>query len=192
MGDYFQSLADVDISIRDAAEAKSRLTSWLVDREIICAELTDCVLGVPEGGHAPGANYAYALGSLRGYNDPPRLATNGMEISVGRQVYWGGDLDAVTCPRCAHRELMRPRELSRWDTAFNDAIDDWLRGGAGLVDCLGCGAPLGLNDWDWGYPWAFGGLGITFWNWDDLADTFIAEIRQLLGGHRLVYCANKL
>lgn len=63
MGDYFQSLADVEINVRAAVEAKSRLTAWLVERQIICAELTDCVLGA-DGGHAPGANYAHAVGSV--------------------------------------------------------------------------------------------------------------------------------
>ncbi|MEX7473232.1 hypothetical protein AB4Z39_26390 [Mycobacterium adipatum] len=192
MGEYFQSIVDVEIGVHEAADAKSRLTAWLVDREVIEAGLTDCVLGEPGGGHAPGANYAYALGCQRDYVDPPRLWANGMAISVGRQVYWGGDLEAVICPRCARREQMRPREQGRWDTVFNDAIDDWVRGGAGLVECVGCGAQIGLNDWDWGYPWAFGALGVTVWNWDDLADDFVAEIGQVLGGHRLVYSANKL
>lgn len=191
MGDYFQSLADVEINEPDAAEAKSRLASWLVERQIICAELTDCVLGA-DGGHAPGANYAHAIGSDPGRINPPSLASNGVSISVGRQVHWGGELEAIICPRCMHREEMTPRDQGRWDTAFNAAINDWADGGAGLVDCLGCGVPLGLNDWDWGCPWAFATLGITVWNWDDLALDFIADIRELLGGHRLVYCTNKL
>ena len=192
MGDYFQSLADVEINEQDAAEAKSRVTLWLVERQIICAELTDCVLGDPVGGHAPGANYAHAVGGDPKEINPPSLASNGMSISVGRQVYWGGDLEAVICPRCMHREAMTPRDLGRWDTTFNAAINDWVAGGAGLVDCLGCGARLGLNDWDWGYPWAFAALAVTVWNWDDLTLDFVADIRELLGGHRLVYCANKL
>jgi len=49
-----------------------------------------------------------------------------------------------------------------------------------------------LNDWDWGYPWAFGALGVKVWNWDELSPEFIAEVSEVLGGHRVVHCSYKL
>ena len=117
---------------------------------------------------------------------------NGLEIRVGRFIYWGGDLEAVVCPQCRHRESMTPREDGRWDTAFSDALDEWSAGGPGLVPCLGCGAKNGLNDWDWGYPWGFGALGVTVWNWDELGAAFIAEVSEVLCGHCLVRCSYKI
>ena len=75
---------------------------------------------------------------------------------------------------------------------FNDAIDDWLAGGRGLVACLACGADNGLNDWDWGYPWEFGALGVTAWNWDELSPDFITQVSEVLGGHRVIHCSYKI
>ncbi|CDP89537.1 MULTISPECIES: hypothetical protein [Mycolicibacterium] len=189
MGDYAQTLTDVDASDAEAPVLKQRLESWLIERGVVAAEVTDCVLGEP-GGHPPGDRYGYAIGNES--VAAPHYWTNGLIVESGRQVYWGADLEAVTCPKCGHVESMTPREQGRWDTAFDAAISEWLAGGQGFVPCLGCGAENGLNDWDWGYPWAFGALGLTVWNWDELSEGFIAEIRELLDGHRLVYCYYKL
>jgi hypothetical protein len=188
MGDWAQTLVDVEVGDDAAPELGQRLASWLIERRIVAPTLTDCVLGA-ESGHPPGENYGLAVGNPS--VEPPRWGSNGVDIDVRRQVYWGSDLEAVICPRCDFREAMTPREQSRWDTAFDDAINEWCGGGAGLVSCLGCGADNGLNEWDWGYPWAFGALGVTFWNWDHLADDFVAEIAELLG-HRLVRSSYKL
>ncbi len=189
VGDYMQTLVDVEIDDRAAVQMKQPLTSWLIGGGIIAPELTDCVLG-SEGGYAPGANYGHAIGDASAALPP--FLTNGVSIDVGRQVYWNLELEAVDCPRCGYRETLWPRELGRWDTAFNDAFNEWLDGGGGLVACGGCGVGIGLNDWDWGSPWAFSALGLTFWNWNDLSGNFIAEVREFLGGHRLVYCAFKI
>lgn len=190
VGDYAQTLVDIDIDDDIAVRMRDRVITWLVERGIIAAELTDCVLGSPEGGYAPGQNYGQAVG----YESAaiPRYRTNGMVIVAGRRGYWGGDLEAVICPRCTHRESLEPIDEGRWHTDFSAAIDQWCAGGDGLVRCVGCGMSIGLNDWDWGYPWAFSALGITFWNWDDLSETFIAELSEFLGGHRLIYCHYKL
>lgn len=171
---------------------KQRLQAWLVNKRIVGPDITDCVLS-REGGHPPAENYGYAIhGCEVDQQDPPRLGVNGMEICIGRSVYWGADLEAVICQHCRHRESMTPREEGRWDTAFNDAINEWLAGGAGLVSCLECSAKNGLNDWDWGYPWGFGALGVTVWNWDELSPEFIAEVSDVLDGHRIIYCSYKL
>jgi hypothetical protein len=103
----------------------------------------------------------------------------------------GADREAISCRRCEYQEPIAPRATSRWHSAFSDAVNDWVGGGAGLVSCLGCGADNDLNDWDWGYLGAFGAPGVTFWNWDHLSDTFIAEVGEFLG-HRLVYTFHKL
>ncbi len=178
---------DIEVGDEAAGDAGRRLTSWLVEHRIVAAKLTDCVFGA-EAGYPPGENYVHAIGKP---SAEPGWRRNGVEIHVGRQVYWGADLEAIRCRRCGHEEPITPRATSRWDTAFSDAINDWCRGAAGLVSCLGCGADNDLNDWDWGYPWAFGALGVTFLNWDHLSDTFIAEVGEFLG-HRVVYTYHKL
>lgn len=192
MGEYAQTLCDVDATDDEAAVLKQRLQDWLINKGIVAAAITNCVLS-DDGGHRPAENYGYAIyGRDAGHLDPPHFDVNGLEFTVGRHIYWGGDLEAVTCPHCGHRESMTPIEHGRWDTAFGNAIDDWVAGGAGLVSCLECGADNGLNDWDWGYPWAFGSLGLTVWNWDELGAEFIVEVSEVLDGHRLVRCSFKL
>lgn len=191
MSEHAQTLCDVDASDDEAEALKQRLQEWLVGKRIIGPDITNCVLS-NEGGYPPEENYGYAIyGRDGGHLDPP-LGVNGLEFIVGRQVYWGSDLEAVVCPRCRHRESMTPREDGRWDTAFGDALDEWVAGGGGLVACLECGTMNRLNDWDWGYPWAFGALGVKVWNWYELSPEFIAEVSEVLGGHRVVHCSYKL
>jgi hypothetical protein len=188
MGDWAQSIVDVDSTGEEAAELGERLTVWLVDTGVIARELTDCALGSPLG-HSPGTNYADAIGAAV---DPPNLWTNGVEIGVGRTVYYTMDLQGVTCPRCGRYEELES-EASRWHTVFGAALNDWYSGtSAGAIACPGCGAVNGLNDWDWGaHPYAFGELGVTFWNWHPLSQEFIAEVGRFLG-HRVVYNNHKL
>ena len=192
MSEHGQTLCDVDASDDEAETLKQRLQAWLVDKRIIEPDITNCVLS-DAGGHRPAENYGYAIyGSDAGPLTPPGLRVNGLEITVGRHIYWGGDLEAVICPHCRHRESMTPREEGRWDTAFSGALDEWMAGGAGLGPCVKCGSLNGLNDWDWGYPWAFGALGVKVWNWDELSSDFIAEVSEVLGGHRVIHCSYKL
>lgn len=192
MSNHAQTLCDIDASDAEAEGLKQRLLEWLIAKRIIQPEITDCVLS-PEGGYPQGENYGFAIcGQDVEPTNPPRPGINGLEVKAGRMGYWGGDLEAVVCPHCRHRESMTPREEGRWDTDFGDAINDWVAGGAGLVTCLECGSRNGLNDWEWSHPWAFGALGMTMWDWDGLSPTFIAEVSKVLDGHRLVYSAFKL
>lgn len=78
MGDWSQSLVDVEVSAEDAPESGARLTRWLIDIGVISAEQTDCVLGSPLG-HPPGANYGCAVG---GTDPAPVLWTNGRRHSL--------------------------------------------------------------------------------------------------------------
>ncbi|OHV01748.1 hypothetical protein [Mycobacterium talmoniae] len=194
MGDWFQRVVDVQTSGADAEVQAARLRSWLIAERIIEPVLTDCVLGEPRG-HPPGADFATALAD--GFTDENlaltrTLWTNGMDISTGRQVYWVAEpVGPLTCPHCGHLEEM-DHPQSRWNGAFNDAFTAWLAGGDGRVPCVSCNALVALNDWDWGpYPWAFGELGITMWNWPPIAAEFVARVGDLLGD-RVVYNCGKL
>jgi hypothetical protein len=40
-------------------------------------------------------------------------------------------------------------------------------------------------------PWGFGSLGITFWNWGELSDAFVAEPLAHLG-HRVMLVTGKI
>ncbi|MCB9441690.1 MAG: hypothetical protein H6523_15745 [Mycolicibacterium sp.] len=106
MGDYAQTLCDVDVTDAEADELKHRLLTWLVDKRVIRPELTDCGMS-SAGGHAPGENYGYAIyGREDATLDPPRLWANGMEIDTGRRVYWGRDLERSRRDGNRHSEKM--------------------------------------------------------------------------------------
>lgn len=187
MGDWAQCIVDVEVRGNDAVEAEARLTAWLIERGVISDTKTDCVLGAPLG-HPPGPNYGYAVGHS---GRAPELWTNGVEVRLGRSVYYTLDLEGVTCPRCGHHEALLDGG-GRWHSAFSDTIGEWLDGGTGLVDCVHCHAVHELNDWDWGaYPFAFGELGLRFWNWEPLSDQFVADVSHVLG-HRVVCNDHKL
>lgn len=189
VGDWFQVLVDVEIADEDAAAAGDRVMSWLIETGVIGAEQTDCVLDA-DTGYPPGGNYGHAIGNSSA--DAPRFWTNGVSFHVGRRVYYTLGALTVGCQRCGYREDLAPVERTRWQTDFFAAFDDWQGGGSGSIPCLGCGHANGLNDWDWGpNPWAFGAFGLTFWNWAPLADSFIDEMRAMLG-HRIIYNADKL
>jgi len=57
MGEYAESLCDVDARDDEAAELKQRLLAWLVDKCIVEPDVTDCVLS-DEGGHRPAPTMA--------------------------------------------------------------------------------------------------------------------------------------
>jgi hypothetical protein len=185
MGDWSQSLVDVEVSAEDAPELGARLTRWLIDTGVISAEQSDCVLGTPLG-HPPGPNYGRAIG---GTDPAPVLWTNGAAISVGRVVSYSYEPEVLTCRHCGHRELPAP-DGQNWQAVFA-AVGDWADGGVGEVPCPSCGAANDLNGWDWEPAWGFGMLTMEVWNWKPLAPEFIAEVSGFLG-HRVVYTSFKL
>ncbi|MCV7068694.1 hypothetical protein H7H51_28635 [Mycolicibacterium farcinogenes] len=180
MGDWSQSLVDVEVSAEDAPELGARLTRWLIDTGVISAEQTDCVLGSPLG-HPPGPNYGRAIG---GTAPAPALWTNGAAISAGRVVSYSYPPEVLTCRHCGYREVLAPDD-PKWQAAFA-AIDAWADGGAGEVPCPSCGAGNTLNGWDWEPAWGFGLLTLEVWNWKPLTPEFVAEVSRFLG-HRVVY-----
>lgn len=109
----------------------------------------------------------------------------GLVIDTRRRVYFSltGD-QYVHCPHC-----IEPTTLEHH---LGDVVSDWYdAGGSGLTDCPSCRREVGLNDWHWSPPWAFGYLGFTFWGWDWFDDAYLAEVSALLG-HRIVHPYGKL
>lgn len=185
MGDWSQSLVDVEVSAEDAPELGARLTRWLVDTGVIMAEQSDCVLGTPLG-HPPGPNYGRAVG---GTEPAPVLWTNGAAISVGRVVSHSYEPEALACRYCGHQEVLALND-QKLQVAFA-AIGDWADGGVGAIPCPSCSAANDVNGWDWKPTWGFGLLTMEVWNWNPLALEFIADVSGFLG-HRVVYTNFKL
>jgi hypothetical protein len=109
---------------------------------------------------------------------------DGVVIDTRRTVFYSRTDDLyVHCPHC-----IEPTTL---EDHLGDFISDWYDGGPGLASCPSCRRQVGLNDWHWSPPWAFGYLGFTFWGWDWFSDAFLSDVSALLG-HRIVRPYGKL
>jgi hypothetical protein len=177
MGDWFQTIADVDASPDDAEDLAAATLAWLTENGIVIAAATDCVLSGL--GHAPGPHYTTAVTEP----DPALLTlrTNGVQFDTGRTVFYSMGTDQITCPRCRHTiALADPQDdpNDAWQE-LAQTLGIWYDGGE--RPCPNCARPVGLNDWIWSPPWGFGHLGITFWNWPPLNRSFLTEIATRLG-----------
>jgi hypothetical protein len=189
VGDWFQTIADVDVTPDEAEPLAAAVLAWLVESGIVLVKATDCVLSGQ--GHAPGPRYATAVTEA----DPrlPALRTNGVELITGRSVFFSMGAEHVTCPHCGLLTVLtdeRGHPNDAWQ-ALSDAIEVWFDVGHGRYRCPGCEHLVGLNEWTWSPPWAFGYLSIKFWNWPDLDPTFLSEVSQRLG-HRTVHPYGKM
>lgn len=189
MGDWFQTIADVEATPNEAERLVAAVLAWLVESGIVLAETTDCALS--DLGHAPGPRYATAVVEA----DPGLLTsrTNGVEFITGRTVFYSMGAEHVMCPHCGQLAALtdeRGNPNDAWH-ALSDTIGVWFDGGRGEHPCPGCGHLVGLNEWTWSPPWGFGHLGITFWNWPQLNPSFLSEVSQRLG-HRTVHPCGKM
>lgn len=180
MGDSYQTIADVEVTERESSALAVSAVAWLAATGVVAAAPTACVLDGGGAGHAPGPRYTDAVAA----DGHALLDTrpNGLQVVTGRTVFSALGADQVACPRC--------HTAAAWD-GVEDAIAEWYAGGDGRRACPACGSALALNDWDWEPRWAFGCLGLTFWNWPPLRPDFVAGVAGRLG-HRAVLVAGRL
>ncbi|TDC91407.1 hypothetical protein [Actinomadura sp. 7K507] len=197
MGDWFQTIVDVEAGAEDADRLAARVRDWLISVEVVLAERTDCVLGA-EVGHPPGPAAGQALEDPSSDDGWQGLWSNGLDITVGRRVFDAGqgEVEAVTCPHCmgAIRLIDDGWELidEAW-APFREVLTDWPEGYDGVIACPSCDQPVEPTAWRWADDYfVLGHLGFTFWNWPPLKQDFVAEVGWRLGGHRTVLLAGKL
>jgi len=182
VGDYYQIIVDRDATSDEAEALALIVRNWLVSEGIIAAEMTDCVLGA-DFGHSPGPRHARVL---RVPDDGlPGLRTNGLNIIVERQLFYGtpGDLGLV----CASCEDLIDDGEEIWAV-----IDQWCAGDdSAEYGCPWCGHTELISEWTFDPPWGFGNLGFEFWNWPMLRPEFVDEVTRRLG-HRTVLVSGKL
>ena len=185
MGEWFETIADVEANPEDADHLGAEVLSWLVEQGIVVAEPTECILG--NHGHRPGPNYAAA--TVEPWDDLHELATNGFRVVTGQSVFYSMGVDQVVCPHCK-AVVVDGQDQDSWSD-FSPVIDEWYLGGTGVRACRHCGKPVGINEWGWSPPWGFGYLGFEFWNWPMLDPGFVAAVSNRLG-HRTVQPCGKL
>ena len=180
MSDNWQTIVDVEASPDEARRLGEGIKLWLLEERIICEQTVPAPEGVaflPGGGftRAVGAAYASAQG------------IDGVTIETGRRVFDSGSNGLeLTCASCG----------TTFDVAFGDdspwtaAVEAWHAGADDAsFACPSCHARRRLVEWRGPWPWAFGNLGIGFWNWPPLLDAFVGTVSQRLGHHvALVRC----
>ncbi|MGW0664168.1 hypothetical protein [Streptodolium elevatio] len=195
MGDWFQTIVDIEATPEEAQVLAANILDWLIADGFVSAERTDCVLGA-DTGHAPGTRYGEAV------EDPdPELVnvwSNGLQVTVERTVFDAGQGEptAVTCPHCAAEMPLGdehgPLVEETW-ARFMDAMESWGEGHDEPVACPSCGRTAPVHTWLWADNYfAFGHLGFTFWNWSTLRPEFVVDFARRLGGHRTVLLEGKL
>jgi hypothetical protein len=173
VSDSSQILVDVDVAVEDAGELARDVRDWLIAEEIVVADQHGS-----KGGHWPGPRRRAAV-----QEEPPSTAwdfkPNTVDLRVGRQVFdTGGNDVEVRCASCG--ETHEPED------AWFDAVGAWADGDDAVrYSCGKCGVSAPLVDWRGPWQWAFGSLGVEFWNWPPLSERFIQRLAQRLG-HRLV------
>lgn len=197
MGDWFQTIVDVEAEAEDAERLANGVRDWLISEGVVLAERTDCVLGAVAG-HPPGPAFAQALedpSSDDGWRD---LWSNGLDIAVGRTVFDAGqgEPEGVTCPHCAGEIRLVDDHWQPIDeawTPFGEALSDWSDGVDDTIPCPSCDRPVEPAAWRWTDDYfVLGHLGFRFWNWPPLKQDFVAEVGRRSGGHRTVLLAGKL
>jgi Zn ribbon nucleic-acid-binding protein len=181
MGDWFQTIADVEASLSEAEEIATRILDWLIELQVIERTPKHCVLGSGQG--YPPRKYELVVDPPPPDPDLRRLMWNGLEVSVGRQIFHNGQSGVtITCPNCnAHAP-------DKW----SDAVTEWYKNeGTALLECIECGNVQPVTDWVFTPAWGFGNLGFTFWNWPPLKKSFLDEFVERIG-HRTVFIEDKL
>jgi hypothetical protein len=157
------------------AKAKEIL-DWLISKNIVEPILSDCVLSSDNG-------YAISEGAklVTTFPDdlPFDLATNGLEIITGRQVFDTGEngIDELICPNCKENIVHENWDFSPW----NDQK-------SGNLICPLCKHETEIHHFTFDPDWGFSDLGFTFWNWPELTEEFIEEFKVKLNcGISIVY-----
>ena len=84
MGDFFQTIVDCDACESEAPQLGHKVSSWLIEQQIITAEMAGNILSETLG-YPPGSAYHLAT------NDHDQhllsLLTNGLAVITSRQIF---------------------------------------------------------------------------------------------------------
>src|ERR1017187_7158903 len=114
MGDHYSYIVPQKVAKTEAPAIANKFANYLINRNIILADKTDCVLS-EKLGYPPSENY----GEVFEYPDENifHLRTNGFGITIGRGPYFSNELDEINCPNCA-TDIM--------ELEWGDAITEWM------------------------------------------------------------------
>ena len=173
MGDHYQSLVPKNVSSNDVAAFAERGTQFLIAREIVLPDSTDCILG-DGGGYPPGPASDSVVQEPQRYSHYKTLKTNGVQVIAKRTFFYGWTDFPIQCPKCG-------ADHKSHHYVWGDAVDQWYHGDDGaLLRCTACGNATRVTEWEYRGQVAFGDLGFTFWNWPVLREDFVAEFSLMM------------
>jgi hypothetical protein len=182
MGDYYQSIVDIEASVHEALALSIKVRNWLIEAGIVEGMMTKCVLSYDRMGFRPGKNYLQVVDTSFTQTFIPDI--NGMEMIIGRNVIYPLN-QGETVVKCA--VCQTEVDSSEW----TQAITEWYEEQPSSLSCAHCQSAISVSDLIFEPQWGFGNLGFKFWNWQPIKDSFIAKIGELLG-HKVVFVNGKL
>lgn len=190
MGDFYERIVDVEVTVEEAGPLAERMVAWMVTEGLITREQSgDGVYSlIVDEGYVPGPNWARAVADSSDLSWLP----GPVAVIVGRDHHVGGqgtdEAEYAVCPRCETKTVIidYPEEFEAneevWQP-FKDGVAAWQNTGEGSAPCSTCGASVSVTEWQWEPNFAVGALAFDFWGWPPLSTTFcMAFGRQL--GHR--------
>ena len=79
-------------------------------------------------------------------------------------------LEEIKCPKCGANNI---------DSEWGEIIARWFNGQNDNLKCVQCSTESSIVDYEFKPTWAFGELGLTFWNWQRLTSTFLDDLKKL-------------
>jgi hypothetical protein len=111
------------------------------------------------------------------------LQTIGVSFITKHSVFYSAGIgdNMLVCTACEKRFGSKH--------SWSAALEDWHTGnGPGMLACEHCGAEAPITEWQHDPPWAFGNVGVEFWNWPLLRENFLKALGEVIGHRfRLIY-----
>jgi hypothetical protein len=170
-----------DLDYQRAVLASARVREYLIRNGYVGPERTACVPG-REGGYPPGPRFAEL------FVEPPSsldIECNGVEVEAsGRcNFYDNGEIGfRIFCPSC-RRQFDLDGDLVVWQ----QAMQEFYQGGAGLLRCKHCGNSAGVDRWTYDPPVGWSRFGISIWNCPHLKPDVIRTLAELVGSELAVF-----
>ncbi|GAA4239410.1 hypothetical protein GCM10022291_33600 [Postechiella marina] len=191
MSDNYITITTVK-EVKNPKELSEKILKWLQTKEIIESELSDCILSTKKKGYKPANKHTDAIG----YNENIlSLQVCGLEVKTEREVFNAGAFTPFTkleCPNCNtnrfkgispqdfYTENCTEEQLNRFNTVFPE-FDKWSNNKDTSLTCPHCLTKSNLASYKTDNSIAFSNLGFTFWNWPDLKEEFLMELKTEIG-----------
>lgn len=185
----YQCVVDLDVSFAEARSTGASITAWLASEGIVGPESPDtrpvpgCRPPGPDAGTSTEAPFPDDAPGRPSYGAVKVTVPDGMPTLPAR---------TAACPGCGSAAPLR--EDGRPAAFIEDVLDAASvegEAGAGGLRCPACGRTSPVRTWTFDPPWAFGCLGLWFWNWPPLRAEFVDALAAHLG-HRVAVVSGEL